>query len=115
MSNVKILNDPRNLTTYKTQSTIDRDIIEKSNIKNNYEFRQFLTKNGSSIVDTNNIIACNNVSNCNNATVNKTGSPYIFKSLGSNIVPNLEKTSDLKQEYLSRESLNRELYNKSIY
>ena len=113
MYNVKILNDPRHLTTYKTQSIIDRDIIDKSNIKNNYDYRQFLIKNATSIIKTNSSIVCNKTSNCNSSIVNNINSPYIFKNLDSNAVPRLDNS--LKQEYLSREQLNSRLYNKSIY
>ena len=98
---MNILNDPRNLTTYKTQSEIDRDLIIKSNISNNYEYRMFLTKNASNIMNVNNINICNNTSNCS-TNISNDKTPYIFKKLDNNIIPNIDNTSDLKSMYLSR-------------
>ena len=107
---MNILNDPRNLTTYKTQSEIDRDLIAKSNITNNYEYRMFLTKNASNIINVNNMNICNNTSNCSADVINDK-SPYIFKKLDNNIIPNIDNISDLKSIYLSREKLNSRLEN----
>ena len=108
MTNIKILNDPRHLTTYKTQSQIDRDILDKSNIKTNYDYRMFLTKNGSSIIDTNRVIVYNNTQYSDvNQNINK--SPYIFNNIDNSLAPSLDKMSDLKHKYLSRESLNNKL------
>tara|TARA_Y100000389_G_scaffold168290_1_gene173875 strand:- start:59 stop:379 length:321 start_codon:yes stop_codon:yes gene_type:complete len=105
---MNILNDPRNLTTYKTQSEIDRDLIIKSNISNNYQYRMFLIKNASNIMNVNNMNICNNTSNCS-TNLSNDKSPYIFKNLDNNIIPNTDNISDLKAIYLSREKLNNRL------
>mgnify|MGYP001204194010 CR=1 FL=1 len=107
---INILNDPRHLTTYKTQSEIDRDLINKANITNNYEYRMFLVKNASNIINVNNMNICNNTSNCS-TNVSNDKSPYIFKKLDNNIIPNTSNFSDLKTQYLSRDKLNSRLEN----
>jgi hypothetical protein len=78
---------------YKEAYFIDNKLREKFNIKNNYDYRQFLQKNSNSLIDIN---QCDLVNN-KNTNVSDEKPKYGYKE------------SDLKNIYLSRNFMNNKI------
>tara|TARA_Y100000992_G_scaffold206467_1_gene141257 strand:- start:8323 stop:8664 length:342 start_codon:yes stop_codon:yes gene_type:complete len=84
---------------YKEAYFIDNKLKEKFNIKNNYDYRQFLQKNSNSIIDIN---QCNVINN-KNTSINNQNSQYGYEE------------SDLKNIYLSRNFMNNKINGPRFY
>ena len=56
-----IMNDGRTFTDYRSQTTLNNLIMENNNIKNNFEYKQFLIHNGSEIINLNTTYTINKV------------------------------------------------------
>ena len=76
-------------------------------IDNNYDYRQYLIKNASSIINQNRV-ACfmtnNNIQHGNEGYVHH--NKHVFGSVNDNSQPFGYENSDLKNLYLSRQQLN---------
>jgi hypothetical protein len=101
-----IMNDSRSLvSTWKSESEINNKLIKENNIQSNWKYRQFLTKNASSIMENNFSESLKN-SGYDMTTVEKTTyqTPLKFDSLNDR--SQTFQNSDLKEIYLTREQLN---------
>jgi hypothetical protein len=94
------------ISSWDTETSLNRFIKEKNDIRTNWEYRRFLTKNAVNIMETN-----------FNETANDTGSaikqdeqrssnaPFLYGSIHEKAQPTGFESSDLKEIYLSREQL----------
>ena len=90
-------------------------MIESNNIKSNWEYRRYLTKNSKDILEYNFRESCNDVGyfkrpidlpSIQSNVVNGTnGSPFLYDSIIDKSKPTGYEDSDLKQIYLTREQL----------
>lgn len=102
-----LMSDSRLFTHYEP---INNSIIEKNNIKSNYEYRQFLMKHGDSIRVDNKKNACDQTGYCQFQTQTDFHNKYLYKGLSDTTQPYGYETSDLKANYISSQSLNSRLY-----
>lgn len=100
-----IMSDGRIHTEHDTACEINNGILKQTGISNNYDYRQYLIRNGLDIMsqNTNSSQANSNVQSFsgNNITTNK----YLFKSMSDKKQPFGYETSDLKNLYLTRKEL----------
>lgn len=103
-----LMSDGRNYTDYNTACKVNDRLIEKYNIKTNYDYRQFLIHNSESIKKSN----TNQV--YQNCGVYKYGYPYdsrenqnrhIYSSKHDLTQPFGYEDSDLKNLYITKETL----------
>lgn len=101
-----MMSDGRLYTDYNTSCDINKKVIKDNNIKTNYQYRQYLINNATKIINENNNLACDECGVC------KYGYPleiennkYRYKSCSDMTQPYGYENSDLKNMYLSRESL----------
>jgi hypothetical protein len=93
-------------TDYKSACKMNNEIKEKTGFKSNYEYRQWLIKNAYSVMKTNTVEACNQCCGCmENFTPRPESQKYLYKSCSDNTKPFGYESSDLKNLYLSRQSL----------
>ena len=103
-----LMSDGKTFTLYNLACDLNKKLKQKNGMKNNYEYRQFLIKNGVSLMNRNNISSCNETSECvlQNTTNEKSYNKHLFKSLRDTTKPYGYQDSDLKNLYLERQSLN---------
>jgi len=103
-----LMSDGKTFTLYNPACDLNKKLKQKNGMKNNYEYRQFLIKNGVSLMNRNNISSCNETSECvlQNTTNEKSYNKHLFKSLRDTTKPYGYQDSDLKNLYLERQSLN---------
>ena len=51
-----LMADGRQFTDYRANSQINMNVMEKKNLMSNYEYRNFLIKNGNSMIDNDRIM-----------------------------------------------------------
>ena len=99
------MSDGRIHTEHDTACEINNGILKQTGISNNYDYRQYLIRNGLDIMsqNTNSSQANSNVQSFsgNNITTTK----YLFKSMSDKKQPFGYETSDLKNLYLTRKEL----------
>jgi hypothetical protein len=110
-----LMSDGRAVTaSFQPESAINNDIINKNNIKSNWEYRQFLTKNATQLMEQNFVEACNDtgcsvpvyeIHNSANIIKDANATPFFYRSDNLNSQPFGYSSSDLKTAYLSREEL----------
>jgi len=103
-----IMNDGRNFATWQSGSVINENIKKKANIKTNWDYRNYLTKNADTIMKTNQLAACNDCCACPgllNPNQPISNSPYLYESCSAGGQPYGYHNSDLKTSYLSRSEL----------
>ena len=109
-----LMSDGRNFAILDT--TLNNvKLREQFGISNNYEYRQFLIKNGDSIIKQNQTTACDKCGYCpynhsGNNLFSGNGNKYIFKSCVDGTKPFGYEGSDLKSLYMSREALQSRLF-----
>lgn len=112
-----LMNDGRAVIgSWQPESSENQNIIEHNNIKSNWQYRRYLTKNSKDVQEYNFRESCNDVGYINrpidvpsiqsNVVGGIKGGPCLFKSIMDNSRPTGYETSDLKEMYLSREQLN---------
>lgn len=112
-----LMSDGRPITaTTQPDAVINADIIKSNNIKSNWEYRQFLTRNADNIIKYNFTESSNDIGYYKrpldvldirtNTAPSSTYTPYKYTSVMDNSRPNGYSSSDLKDAYLSREQLN---------
>jgi hypothetical protein len=110
-----LMSDGRAVTAaFQPESAINNDIINKNNIKSNWEYRQFLTKNAKELMEQNFLGACSEngctvpvyeIHNSANVIKDNAATPFMYRSDNLNKQPFGYSSSDLKTAYLSREEL----------
>ena len=106
------MSDGRNFATWIPACEINRSIRKKNNIKTNYEYRQYLTKNADSIIKNNQVSACDNCCGCWEQFRKVPYTPtnkYLYKSCTDPKMPYGYEHSDLKNLYVSRFALQERL------
>lgn len=104
------MSDGRLVTHWKTPCSLDKKLMTNNNVHSNFEYRQFLMKNGPAIVNTNTMLSHAQVG----VTNFDSGRPwisnkYLFKNVTDFSMPYGYEGSNLKHEYMSREALNARL------
>lgn len=111
-----LMNDGRSVvSSWVPESQVNASLKKENSLKSNWEYRQYLTNNASSIMAHNFREAANDTG-YNNASMpmpsiqsnEVTGFetyPYSFKSVLDTTEPKGHTTSDLKETYLTREQL----------
>ena len=86
---------------------LNNKIQHKNGIKSNYEYRQFMIKNGISIMNKNSKSFCDQNAEClHKCNNNASNGKYLFKGLHDKVQPYGYESSDLKNLYISRQELN---------
>ena len=111
-----LMQDGRSIiSSWNTESEINKVLKENNGIQNNWEYRKFLTRNGLNIMDLNRKETANDTGNMYKRFPNSVSyeprqpqshSPYLYKSGTDKSTPSGFTTSDLKEKYLTREQLN---------
>ena len=111
-----LMNDGRSINaSWQPNATANNKIISDNNIKSNWMYRQYLTKNAKNIMEENFKTSANDkgynnrpidLPNIQSNNVNfEASGPYLFKSTLDNATPFGKSESDLKETYLTREQL----------
>ena len=90
------------------EAVLNNALIEKLGVQSNWEYRNYLTRNGLDIMKYNYRESSNDVGYFKRYqdTPKEYNVPFVYPSFISNETPNGYQTSDLKHAYLSREQLN---------
>ena len=104
-----VMSDGRIHSSWQPSAHINNEIKKEANIESNWEYRQYLTKNASTIMKYNSYIYCNELGlpkHQYTKETNATNVPYKFRSTFDTKTPAYGyNNSDLKNPYLSREQL----------
>ena len=105
-----IMADGRNYASWQPEAVINNRIQQQENINSNWQYRQFLQKNGLQIMKYNSKEACYDLGLDPHTTTNTTPSsnvPFTYRSSFDTAKPGFGYcNSDLKNPYLTREQLN---------
>lgn len=111
-----LMNDGRSITaSWQPDATQNKKLLEDNNIKSNWEYRRYLTKNAPEIMKSN-FLSSSNDNGYNSRPVDlpsiqsnqinqKMKSPHAFSSVLDNSMTLGQTTSDLKSNYLTKEQL----------
>ena len=100
-----VTSDGRLFTDYITDSNLNEKIKQENHIKTNEEYRRFLVKNTSMIIQTN-YDSMVNINDTNYGHQISNGPPKLYSSVQEDSKPFGYEDSTPKQMYLSREQLN---------
>ena len=113
-----LMSDGRNYASWQPDAVINNRIKNKEGIKSNWEYREYLQKNGLQIMNFNTQESCYEIGLNSHYQTDKTPSdnvPYTFKGVFDTQKPGFGYcNSDLKSPYISREQLNSRLISPSI-
>ena len=112
-----IMSDGRNYSQWQPGAVINKEIKAQANIQSNWEYRKYLTENANSIIEHNQLSSCNECGDCPYYGSTKQGSqnePFLYKSSNDKSQPYGYETSDLKNLYLSRNTLETRMVAPSI-
>jgi hypothetical protein len=113
-----IMTDGRNYASWQPDAVINQRIQKQEGIHTNWQYRQYLQKNGLHIMEYNSMESCYDLGLDPHVQTGKTPSdnvPYKFKSTFDTNTPGYGYcNSDLKNPYLSREQLNARMISPSI-
>jgi hypothetical protein len=100
------MNDGRHYTTFDPSCKANTELRDSLGIKNNYQYRQWLINNSKSVAKQNKKLACNEASQCIvEAAQVPSQQKYLFKNCADNSRPYGYENSDLKNMYVTRQSL----------
>lgn len=102
-----IMMDGRNFADWQPGAVINEKIREDAGIKTNSDYRRFLINNADRIIKYNQLQACDQCCSCPAVygAPQNTGTPYLYKSCSDSSIPFGYETSDLKNQYLTRQEL----------
>uniref|UniRef100_A0A6C0D4F0 Uncharacterized protein n=1 Tax=viral metagenome TaxID=1070528 RepID=A0A6C0D4F0_9ZZZZ len=111
-----LMNDGRSITaTWQPESTINADLIRSNDIQSNWQYRRYLTKNATEIMQYNFRESSNDIGYYkrpldvldiqSNLVSDMNHTPYTYNSILDSTKPIGYSTSDLKDTYLTREQL----------
>jgi hypothetical protein len=113
-----IMADGRNYSTWQPEAVINKRIQKTNDIKTNWGYRQFLQRNGLSVMNYNTLESCYDLGLDPHVSTNDTPSsnvPHKFSSIYDTNKPGFGySNSDLKNPYLTREQLNARMIAPSI-
>lgn len=105
------------VASWQQNAAVNEAIIKENNIRSNWEYRRFITQNATRLMREAAREAANDIGYYERAEKNmvsdfkpivenmKAGVPFTYQTYFSNEKPFGYQTSDLKEEYLSREQL----------
>lgn len=109
-----LMSDGRNYTIWSPACVNNQQFIQASGIQSNYEYRQYLTKHADLVMADNRKNACDECGHCIQGYGNKNGmmniTKHLFRGVNDKSQPYGYENSDLKNMYLSRETLQSRLY-----
>ena len=107
-----MMSDGRNYTSWQPEVVIDKKIEQEQNIKSNMQYRQYLQNNALNIMKNNQLNTCDECGICpyNPSTYDNLTQPFFYSNLLTNNSPFGYNNSDLKNEYLSRQTLQSRLF-----
>lgn len=101
-----LMSDGRNYTSWYAASIVNNMIQDTSNLKTNWDYRNYLTENSHKIEKSDNMISCFMTENLeDDGMFIKSNPPYLFSNMRDTSKPSGYETSDLKADYLSRYDL----------
>jgi hypothetical protein len=104
------MSDGRHYTSFDPSCKANRELRDSLGIKNNYQYRQWLINNGKSVAKQNKKLACNETSQCIvEAAQVPSQQKYLFKNCADDSTPYGYENSDLKNMYVTRQSLQSKL------
>ena len=112
-----LMNDGRAvLASHQPESVLNDYLIKSNGIQSNWQYRRYLTKNATNIMNQNFVNSCNDNGYykrfIDSAPINQTSdttwfsTPHLYSSAIDSEKPKGFMNSDLKESYLSREQLN---------
>jgi len=110
-----IMMDGRNFADWQPGSIINKKIREDAGIRTNNEYRHYLMNNADKIIKYNQMQSCNECCSSlalygNYTSQNSvSNTPYLYKSCSDKSVPFGYENSDLKNIYLSRQELQKNM------
>ena len=105
-----LMTDGREFSNYDPACKANNELRQNLGIKSNYDYRQWLIHNGNKIAQQNRNSACHDCSECVRAAAQAPKTQkYLFENCADNSRPYGYQTSDLKNMYLSRHSLDGQL------
>jgi hypothetical protein len=109
MSQPPLMSDTRNFTKWNTAEKDNNELMRENGVVSNFDYRRFLTNNGTSIINTNNMCAQTYVGVSSFDSNRPFHNKYLFKSNADMSMPYGYEGSNMKTEYVSREALNRKM------
>jgi hypothetical protein len=112
------MSDGRNFATWQPAAVVNERIQKQAGITTNWNYRQYLQKNGLQIMNYNSAESCYELGLDPHVKSDRTPSdnvPYKFKNTFDTAKPGFGYcNSDLKNPYLTREQLNARLIAPSV-
>jgi hypothetical protein len=106
-----LMSDGRANSNWHPAAQVNKSLISQSGIGSSYDYRRFLQQNATALMKTNHVTACNQVGPAMFGPVENVHPPkYAFRSCDDKHVPYGYETSDLKNQYLSRQELENRLH-----
>lgn len=113
-----IMSDSRNFASWQPDAVVNERIQRKEGIHSNWQYRQYLQRNGLQVMNYNSMEACYDLGLDPHVKTDRTPSdnvPYKFKGIFDSSKPGFGYcNSDLKNPYLTAEQLNSRLIAPSI-
>jgi len=113
-----IMADGRNYASWQPEAVINQRIQNQEGIKSNWDYRQYMQKNGLHIMKYNSLEACYELGldpHTQTGTTPSTNVPFTFRNTFDTNTPGFGyRNSDLKNPYLTREQLNARMVSPSI-
>lgn len=113
-----IMADGRTYSSWQPEAVVNNRIQKQEHIVSNWQYRQYMTKNGLEIMKYNTTSACNELGLPSHTQTGKTPSsnvPHLYKSNYDTNNPGFGyNNSNLKSPYLSREQLQGRMISPSI-
>jgi len=101
-----LMEDGRQFTNFDPTYKANSVFKGRLGIKSNYDYRQWLIKNGKSVIHKNYHSACDETSPCVKEAIKAPAKEkYLYKSCADMSTPYGYEGSDLKNMYLSRQAL----------
>jgi hypothetical protein len=103
-----LMSDGREISdAYQPEAVVNNMLLKQTGITSNWEYRQYLTRNGREIMNFNYVSSTNDVGYFKRYqdTPGPYNSPYLYKSYLDNTKPPGYQNSDAKELYLTRQQL----------
>ena len=103
-----IMDDGRNYATYIPACEINEKIQVRNGLSSNYAYRQYLIKNATNLMRTNQLVACDDTGPCMgqfNQEPRANTNKHIYRGFKDQSTPYGYETSNMKQLYLTRMQL----------
>jgi len=113
-----LMSDGRNYASYTPDAEVNNKLKKDANITSNWEYRQYLQQNAKQIMQYNTAESCYASGINTSSTINTTPTsnvPFLFNGTSDTRKPPIAyNNNELKNPYLTRESLNSRMISPSI-